>query len=289
MVFTIEASGFLLKIEMVGIDELKLHEETIPSSLKELADLIRSDGHLRHPVVVDEETRAVLDGMHRVEALRLLNCRFVSVCSVNYRDPRIKLGGWDRLFRGVGIKPVFNLCKKEGFEAEPCEFQEVEEALAREERMCALISEEECYLLMNKEMDLQELYEAIKRIENALEKKNASTDYEVREDAFQKVDSEGVGLLIPSASKEEVIDVALSSSVFAHKTTRHVVPARPMNVNVPIEWLYNGSKSLEKVNRQLTEDLKRRKIKRLPPGSLFEGRRYEEELYIFEGVSSKEN
>lgn len=289
MVFTIKASGFLLKIEMVEIDELKLHEETIPSSLEKLADLIRSDGYLRHPVVVDEETRAVLDGMHRVEALRLLDCWFAPVCSVDYQDPRIKLGGWDRLFRKVEIKTVLDLCKKEGFRAEPCELQKAEETLAREERMCALISEEECYLLMNEEMGLQELYEAVKRIENVLERKNASIDYEVRGDVFQKVGSGGIGLLIPSASKEEVIDVALSSSVFVYKTTRHVVPARPMNVNVPIEWLYNGSRSLEEVNQELTESLKKRNIERLPPGSLFEGRRYEEELYVFENILSNES
>lgn len=286
MAFTLEASGFLLKIEMVEIGELKLHEETIPSFLRELADLIRSDGYLKHPVVVDEETRAVLDGMHRVEALGLLDCRFVPVCSVDYRDPRIKLGGWDRLFRSVGAKMVLDLCEKEGFEAESCEIQEVEENLDRDKRAFALISEDECYLLRGEGMDLQELYEAVGRIENALGRRNVSIDYDVRGDIFRKVGSEEVGLLVPSASKEDVIDIALSSSVFVHKTTRHVVPARPMNIEVPIEWLNDGSKDLEEVDRKLTESLEGRRIERLPPGSLFEGRRYEEELYVFETTSS---
>jgi hypothetical protein len=31
----------------------------------------------------------------------------------------------------------------------------------------------------------------------------------------------------------------------------------------------------------MEELLRKREVKRLPPGSLFEGRRYEEELYVF--------
>ena len=76
------------------------------------------------------------------------------------------------------------------------------------------------------------------------------------------------------------MEIATAGHVFAHKTTRHMIPARPLNVHVPLEWLKEKI-PLAKVNRMLERALKEKKTERLPPGSVWKGRRYEEETIVF--------
>jgi hypothetical protein len=76
------------------IDELKEHEKINPSHLKELMEEIKSDGILKKPIAVDENTKIVLDGVHRLNALKMLGCNKIPVVLVNYRSPKIKVLSW---------------------------------------------------------------------------------------------------------------------------------------------------------------------------------------------------
>ena len=78
-----------VKVKLVDINELKGHERTDEARLKALKDEIESDGILKKPIVVDEKTRVILDGHHRLEALRLLGCSKIPVYFVNYMSEKI--------------------------------------------------------------------------------------------------------------------------------------------------------------------------------------------------------
>lgn len=66
-------------LRIVPLDCLCLHEAHDDSRLARLADHIREEGVQRHPVIVapEGEDYLVLDGAHRVQALRNLECRSV--------------------------------------------------------------------------------------------------------------------------------------------------------------------------------------------------------------------
>jgi len=85
-----------LRVRLVDISELKGHERTDECRLKALKDEIESDGILKKPIVVDERTRVILDGHHRVEALRLLGCSRIPVCFVNYASEKIGVKGTNK-------------------------------------------------------------------------------------------------------------------------------------------------------------------------------------------------
>jgi hypothetical protein len=57
-----------------------------------------------------------------------------------------------------------------------------------------------------------------------------------------------------------------------------MIPARPLFVNVPIEWLNMDPKD---ANKNLVDFLSKKKLNHLPQGQVLD-RRYEEELYVFE-------
>jgi len=108
--------------------------------------------------------------------------------------------------------------------------------------------------------------------------------HETERDALQSLRARRVYAVIctPKLSKKEIAEAVISGQVFAYKSTRHIIPARPLHLNTPLSLLRNEKRPLAEVNKELKRMLQKRHIKRVPSGSILDGRRYEEELYIFE-------
>ncbi len=280
--FKLEAQGLELKVGIERIGEVHIHEEIVPELLEELAREIRSSGIARDPAIVDSNTRAVLDGMHRVAALQELGLRYMPVCFVDYRSPKVRVGCWYSVVKGGTGKKFLDIFKLLGLGIEPSSPESALIALEGRKATAALLTASACHLLKAPNTEIEESHAWVKRIERAFREEGFSIAYEREPDAEQQVRSgkASAALLVPQVRKEEVIEAALSGNVFAHKTTRHILPARPVNVGVPLEWLA-GDKPLAEVNRALVESLSKRKLERLPKGSLFEGRRYDEDLLVF--------
>lgn len=282
MVFRIPTPKIELRIAVKGIGELGIHEEIIPELLENLVEEIKSDSVLRHPIIVGEKTLTVLDGMHRVAALGEIGCKFAPVCLVDYQNPNVRVDRWDRFIQGAEIGEVLEACKMKNLPAEPVPVARARELLAKRKIIAALLAKTKCYSLSGEGGEIRAIYRQIKGLESFLRERGLAVDYGTERDVLSKVNSgEGVGLLIPVARKEEVLNAAASGNVLPHKTTRHVIPVRPMMINTPLGWLTSSEKSAVEIGQAMERLLRKREVKRLPPGGLFEGRRYEEELYVF--------
>lgn len=75
-----------LRVELVPIDRLRPHEAVVESRVAELINDILGRGALIRPILVDEETMTILDGHHRVEALKRIGKRRIPAVLVNYLD-----------------------------------------------------------------------------------------------------------------------------------------------------------------------------------------------------------
>lgn len=73
---------------------LREHEEVETPRVRDLAERIRQTGVVHRPIVVDEASHVVLDGHHRLAALRRLGCRLVPVHLVDYQDGTIVVDAW---------------------------------------------------------------------------------------------------------------------------------------------------------------------------------------------------
>lgn len=284
MWFALAAPKLELRLRLEELGKVKVHEEIIPELLEALVREMRSDGMAKHPVVVDSNTLVVLDGMHRVAALEKLGCRYLPACLVDYRNPHIYVGCWYRSVHGdVANSELFDAVKSLGLEVESSSLEEALEALDGREATAAMLTGEGCHVLRGAGEGIRASYAWVGRIERALKERGLKVGYEAERDARRMVGSGEVAaaIMTPRVRKEEVVEAALGGNPFAHKTTRHVVAARPMAVNVPLEWLMGGRR-LEDVNGMLIEHLSKRRVRRLPRGEVFEGRRYEEELWVFE-------
>jgi len=273
-----------LYITALDISNLYLHEETIPDILDQLAQSIKKDGCLKHPVIVDNKTHVVLDGMHRVAALEKLGYARIPVCLVDYENPTIRVGCWYRTTKGVkALERIITRPNQVGFTFE--EVNEVDDKkLGISPVVAAMKSREKGFFVCSPFRNLKEAYDIIKRIEEKLKRSGFEVAYETELDALNKLREQDVDavFLTPKLIKSAIISTALSGSVFSYKATRHVIPARPLNLDVPLNLLKDDKKSLEEVNEEMRQMLQERRLRRVAAGSVLKGRRYEEDLYLFE-------
>jgi hypothetical protein len=82
------------EIVLFEIEELKEHEEIRPDYLEELKNEILSDGILKMPICIDKSTCIILDGHHRLQALKKLGCKRIPVVQVDYQSPNISVIAW---------------------------------------------------------------------------------------------------------------------------------------------------------------------------------------------------
>jgi hypothetical protein len=93
MTTTIQAEKTSLGIEVVPIDDLKPHEMGSPLYLKLLTQELVRDGMLKHPIIADERTYVILDGMHRWLALKSLGYTLMPVMFADaFQNPKIRVG-----------------------------------------------------------------------------------------------------------------------------------------------------------------------------------------------------
>ena len=83
-----------VRFEVVEIGRLRGHERIRPALLEQLMDQIRKDGYLRRPVLVADGELVILDGHHRVEAIRALGARMIPAYLVDYFSDIVRLSKW---------------------------------------------------------------------------------------------------------------------------------------------------------------------------------------------------
>ena len=82
-----------LKIALVPIDELKPHEKGSSLYLELLKQEILMDGILKYPIIADEKSHVILDGMHRWLALKSLGYTLIPVMLVDaFQNSKIRVG-----------------------------------------------------------------------------------------------------------------------------------------------------------------------------------------------------
>jgi len=92
-----ETKGHRSKTEGVvffEIEELKEHEEIRPDYLEALKNEILADGILKMPICIDKETCIILDGHHRLQALKRIGCKKIPCVLVDYQSENISVIPW---------------------------------------------------------------------------------------------------------------------------------------------------------------------------------------------------
>jgi hypothetical protein len=287
--YRIETDTLTLNLEILPVESLFMHEEIIPRSVKKLIFEFKNLASLQNPVIVDEN-HVVLDGNHRAYVFKTLKFRFIPVCKIDYLDENTKLRCW---FRRLGNVQHANVIVKAfqslGCRVEPVSGKEaLSETMAANSLSCGVQQNNEFACIVfpeNTQGDPVAAYSMMQRVQDILTAQGISLTYvpcnSVRKDKFgDKLGTDEAVVWTPRITKSMVVDCAMQEKVFAPKTTRHVIPVRPLNVNVPGHWLKENV-SLEEINQRFEAFLNKKKVRRFGPGQVIDGRYYEEELVVF--------
>jgi len=268
---------------MMEIEELKPHEEVIAEVVEKLARDINRDQIVKDPLIVDQDEHVILDGMHRFNALKRLNCRFAPSCLLDYMSPQVSVGSWFRVFQMERAKTVAEKALVD---------MNVDYLLKRINRdeenfdpdVIVLTSDKSCFSLRSSMPQLDHCRLAVS-IERRLVGDGHQVTYLSEELAVHKVRSNLANLVIilPRFTKDEIRKFGAEGLLLPHKVTRHIIPSRPLDIDVPLSLLMDRKISRDEANDKLEELLAARKINRRPPGSVIDGRRYDEELLVFSG------
>jgi hypothetical protein len=79
------------KLHKIGLKQLNPHEQIIEENLKKVLTSLKVEKRLKEPVVVDKETKVILDGHHRVKAFEILGLREIPCRLVDYSSETINV------------------------------------------------------------------------------------------------------------------------------------------------------------------------------------------------------
>jgi L-serine kinase (ADP) len=82
------------RFELVPIAELRAHEEIEEEDLPKLVEEIRSRGELQYPIWVAAGTHVILNGHHRVAALRRLGAARAPAWVIDYHSSGVHVDRW---------------------------------------------------------------------------------------------------------------------------------------------------------------------------------------------------
>ena len=128
-----------------------------------------------------------------------------------------------------------------------------------------------------------QVYEILKVAERCVRELGFSVGFETESDALKRLISRKIDAIItvPKIDKALVREAGLGGRLLPHKVTRHIIPARPLSVNAPLKMLTAEDTTLKETNEKFVSSLQTRRVTQRPSGTVIEGRRYEEETFIF--------
>jgi hypothetical protein len=267
---------------MIEIEELKPHEEVIEEAVAKLTREIREDGIVRDPLIVEQEDHVILDGMHRFSSLERLNCRFAPCCLLDYMSPQIMVGSWFRVFTVEGAESL-----AQGILSNmkiDYSLSHVDSTDGYNPDTVILTKGQNGFSLRNSTNVLDRC-----RIAASIEKRMVQEGHRVtylsEALAIQWLRSERANFVIvlPVFTKDMIRKFGSEALLLPHKVTRHIIPSRPLAIDVPLSLLTDPQITRQEANEKLGELLARRRIDRSPPGSVIDGRQYDEELLVFSG------
>jgi len=275
--YSVAGGKIPILITLRKTSDLKPHEETVVEDLKRLVDALRENPVLRHPIIADVRTGIVLDGTHRLAAIKQLRCNFIPSALVDYDNPQITIERWFRQFSGANLRNLENDLRR--LKPKEISRDECEDGLVKRRWYATVENPRSALAFPVRSRDPYEMSRDSHAIEIAARKQNVNIAYQDNKE-IRPGDPESLMMSTIRIEKEEVVETVKKGQLFPPKSTRHLVPSRPLGGGVPIDWL-QGSDFSEAQSRY-QEFIQSRKIKQLPEGSRVGSRRYLEEVFLFE-------
>ncbi len=260
----------VLRLKLEPLNDIRLHEEVLPDAFRKLCRAICEERVLQDPIFIDEDSKVILDGMHRAAALLKLksgeckdlfkneeneytypeckncpgkfkNLEYILCCSLDYMNSKaVTLRKW---YRGVTY-PLDDLLK---IVHSIYDIQEkIDDSL--QDNDFAILTDGKRYFSLSGEFNnVLEKYMALRCIEQTIREKGGTITYCADEEAYNllKKNEFTFLMLTPTINRKDVQTFSkkgfpCKGEVFPPKSTRHRLLARPLKINIPLRLLEKG-------------------------------------------------
>jgi L-serine kinase (ADP) len=275
--FAITAARIPILLSLKRTEDLRPHEETVQEDLNGIVKALQHEAILRHPIIADSKTGLVLDGTHRLAALKGLGCRSVPAALIDYQNPLVQV---DRWFRIIKLENPGDLLKRlEGLTPIPTATPEADTSLLDRSSYATLRDTHQCLAFRSKDVAPLSLCRHAFALEQIARDNHAKVTYTDKGDT-ENLSPSTILMSTIRLTKLEVVECCLKNQLFPPKSTRHLIPSRPLGITVPLRWLKETN--FEDAEGRLEKHLAAMTIRRLPEESVVGSRRYMEEVFLFE-------
>ncbi|MGD2248383.1 MAG: hypothetical protein PVF58_08240 [Candidatus Methanofastidiosia archaeon] len=278
----------VLRLKLERLEEIRLHEEVLPDAFRKICRAICEEQVLQDPIFVDEDSKVILDGMHRAAALLKLkygeckdlfwdeqtkeytypecencsgkfkNLEYILCCTLDYDTSTVvTLKKW---YRGIQY-PL-----KKTLEIIPSEYtvQKTEDIHLGNNECAVLTDGDEYFSVSGDFTTVLDKYTALREIEQKIREQKGTIMYCADEEAFNLLEKGVFSCLLvtPTIDRQNVQTFSTpgfphKGEVFPPKSTRHVLSTRPLKVNIPLRLLEKGDYSFKQ--EQLKVFLRRKR------------------------------
>lgn len=257
-------STALPNLMILPTDFLLLHEDFDPRRAEKLSHRILAGGLLKHPPIVapipNTDLYVVLDGANRTSAFALAGISHIVAQVVDYNDPDIIVDTWYHVVSGVDFE-VFDhgLTNIDHLQLLDCSLDEARRALAQRAAIAYIVCERGVRLVIPPAGGnlgaLKLLNQIVATYRGKADIYRASNDiWEIQKPYYPDITAL---LIFAPLQPADIIEAALGDQKIPTGITRHIVPARALNINFPVGILMS-SWSLERKRAWLREWLMER-------------------------------
>lgn len=219
-----------------------------------------------------------MDGNHRLAALSQLGCYTIPTALIDYQNPMVKVDRWFRVVTGENLNDFMKRTKQNQSHS-VTSISEADSSILSRSSYAGLGNRQEWFTFISNGSDAVEAFRESFRLEEIARNNHLKIAYTDNDD-LKVLTERSFMMSTIRVEKSEVIESCINGRLFPPKSTRHLIPSRPLGLTVPIDWL--KSKNYAEAESSFVRHVRSKHVRRLPEGSTVGSRRYLEEVFLFE-------
>lgn len=231
-------------LRMLPAESLVPHEECDPRRVVRLSKRLQNEAILKNPPVVaaipESKKYVVLDGANRALAFVNLQIPHIVAQLVSYQDSGVELDTWYHVVAGMKIADFESeLTKITGLHLQDSSLESARSALKNHQAAAYIICDEGVRIVSNTNRSLKHDTRLLNGLVSAYRGKaniyRASNDiWEIQKPYYPDITAL---VIFPRLSPADILGAARSGEMIPTGITRHIIPHRALNINIPLDVL----------------------------------------------------
>jgi len=245
----------LPEIKILPTEKLLPHEDCDPRRVEKLSKRLLEEGLLKNPPVIaaipESDSFVVLDGANRVTTFKTLGIPHIVAQLVSYSSPGVSLDTWFHVVSGMENNSFWDAIQNLiGIRTERNSLVEAREKIKAGVIETYFIDDSGVYAVIPETELLQlDKVSLLNRIVDIYRGKSdifrASNDiWEIQKPFYPEITSL---VVFPRLEPINIMNAAMNKMKIPSGITRHIIPARAININIPIgilmaDWSFEKKK-----------------------------------------------